>query len=388
MIAYDYLFRVSRDRLRVGDAARVSDSRETALDGSGSDGHGGMSPLEVAVDARVVATDTRGIGRYERAILRRLLASDELRFTLLVPGVLPALARGKLSRALGTNRFALASGVPKNADVVWHPANGTFFPSTKPSIATIHDAVPFRYPNTDTQLRENEQGPFRVSVATAKRFIAVSEFGKREIEEVFRISGDRIEVIYHGVDSAFSPGDPESLPHGLAPGSYFLFVGAAQGEPRKNFALLYEAYTRAWPRRTDRRSSSPARRRRRFHASSEPVRSATICMVAQIRPCARSIAERSRSSSRRITKRSACRSSKRWPVARPWSHRRRVVCPRSVVPQPSMRRPKMRMRGRTPSAKSPPTQRCVRGCAKPDSNARALSNGSAAPARITNSSSR
>jgi len=206
-----------------------------------------MNSVEIAVDARVVATDARGIGRYERAILRRLLPENDLRFTLLVPGVIPALARRSLDRALASNRFALASGVPKNAGVVWHPANGTFFPSARPSVVTIHDAVPFRYPNADVQKRENEQGPFRVSVATAKRFIAVSQFGKREIEDVLGVTGERIEVIYHGVDTTFSPGEATLLPEGLTPGGYFLFVGNAQAEPRKNFPMLYEAYKRAWP---------------------------------------------------------------------------------------------------------------------------------------------
>ncbi|MBV8499266.1 MAG: glycosyltransferase family 1 protein, partial [Candidatus Eremiobacteraeota bacterium] len=40
-------------------------------------------PLRIAVDARVVAEDTRGIGRYARAILRRLLGRTDVELTLL-----------------------------------------------------------------------------------------------------------------------------------------------------------------------------------------------------------------------------------------------------------------------------------------------------------------
>ncbi|HEY1977284.1 MAG TPA: glycosyltransferase family 1 protein [Candidatus Baltobacteraceae bacterium] len=203
--------------------------------------------LRLAVDARVVADDTRGIGRYARAILRRLVARDDVALTLLVQGPFAFRRRRALATALGSKDFRVSSRASRRDDVIWHPANGTFFRSNLPSVATIHDAVPFRYPADDARKRANDQDPFLRSARTATQFVAVSEFGRGEISSVFNLSPERIAVIYHGVESSFAPGVADPLPRGLETGRYLLFVGDPIGEPRKNFFLLYEAYRRAFP---------------------------------------------------------------------------------------------------------------------------------------------
>lgn len=209
-----------------------------------------MQPLRLAVDARVIAEDTRGIGRYARAVLRRLAARDDVALTLLAEGPFPQRKRGAYARALGSEAFTVGANATRDFDVVWHPANGTFFATTLPSIATIHDAVPFRYPQNDPKRREHAQAPFRRSAQTAVRIIAVSQFGKSEVHEWLGVPLDRIDVIEHGVDPSFSPAtEPfaEPLPRGLRARHFLLFLGDPIGEPRKNFPLLYEAYRRAWP---------------------------------------------------------------------------------------------------------------------------------------------
>jgi len=208
-----------------------------------------MSPLRLAVDAGVVAQDTRGIGRYARAILRRFVARDDVELTLLQPEAFPFRHRAALERALGSARFRLHSTLrgSSDCDVVWHPANGTFFRSRLPSVATIHDAVPFRYPDPDPKRRSHAQRPFLESVRTAARFIAVSQFGREELHDVFAIQKERIDVIYHGVEPSFAPGPAQMLPPEIAQRRYLLFVGDPIAEPRKNFALLYQAYREAWP---------------------------------------------------------------------------------------------------------------------------------------------
>ena len=198
------------------------------------------APLRLAVDARDLATDTRGIGRYTRAILRRIVRRDDIELTLLVFGPFPFLQRKKLAGAIGSNRFRVASRAHR-CDVVWHPANGTFFPSSAPSVVTIHDAVPFRFPDPDPQRRAHQQEPFVRSARQAARIVAVSNFGRDEVCEVFGIPKDRVEVIYHGVEPAFHPGDTRE------PNPYLLFVGHPYVEERKNFPLLYDAYRRAFP---------------------------------------------------------------------------------------------------------------------------------------------
>ncbi len=206
-----------------------------------------MPPLRLAVDARVIAEDTRGIGRYTRAILRRLAACDDVALTLLADGPFPGRRRAAYALALGSDRFSVAARVEPNLDAIWHPANGTFFSSGLPNVATIHDAVPFRYPNPDRKRRERAQQPFLRSAAGATRVIAVSFFGRGEVHELLGVPLERIEVIEHGVDASFAPGAVQPLPPALSGLPFLLFVGDPIGEPRKNFPLLYEAYRRAWP---------------------------------------------------------------------------------------------------------------------------------------------
>lgn len=207
-----------------------------------------MAAFSLAVDARDLTHDHRGIGRYARAVLRRLALRDDIELTLLTTGFFPSRRRAGLAAAIGSQRFAVASRIPKGADLVWHPANRTVFSRQGvPNVVTIHDVVPFRYPNPDLKRREHEQLPFLRSAREAQSIIAVSQFGKSEICEVLQIARERIAAIYHGVDGSFTPGEPTPIPQALADREYLLFVGDPQAEPRKNFALLYEAYRTAWP---------------------------------------------------------------------------------------------------------------------------------------------
>lgn len=206
-----------------------------------------MPPLRLAVDARVVADDTRGIGRYARAVLRRLAVREDVALTLLVPGLWPERRRAAYARALEGGTFAIRARPGAGLDLIWHPANGTFVASTLPSVVTIHDAVPFRYPDPDPKRREHAQAPFLRSARSALRVVAVSQYGRSELERYLNVEPERIGVIPHGVDPSFSPGPALPLPLAPPQAGYFLFVGDPIAEPRKNFPMLYEAYRRAWP---------------------------------------------------------------------------------------------------------------------------------------------
>jgi glycosyltransferase involved in cell wall biosynthesis len=184
-----------------------------------------MSALHVAVDARDIAHDWRGIARYVRAVLDRFARRSDVVVTLVERGLFGQRA-------------------PRGADVVWHPWNGTFFDARVPSVVTFHDAVPFRFPAGDAGKRRNEQGPWLRSAATARAFIANSRFTVEEVERYLGVAAARQTVTYLAVErDTFGPaGDAAALPDGRP---YVLFAGAA--EPRKNLATLLEAHARAFP---------------------------------------------------------------------------------------------------------------------------------------------
>ncbi len=200
--------------------------------------------MHVAVDAHNLATDWRGIGRYVRALLARFAARDDVTLTLLVNDWWPARTHATLAAVVGSERFTLARRVPRAADVVWHPWNGTFFASSRPAVVTFHDAVPFRWPNADPRKRANEQAPFVRSAQTARRFLANSHFTAREIAEVLHVEPERIDTALLGIEPVFFA-DTAARETRAKP--YLLYVGAT--EPRKNVDTVIDAWTRAFPAR-------------------------------------------------------------------------------------------------------------------------------------------
>ncbi len=204
-------------------------------------------PIRLALDARDLPYDLRGIGRYTRAIVRRLATRDDVDLTMLVRGPFAFTQRRALTEALQSDRFCVTASVPRDTDLVWNPANGTFFDTRGPSVATVHDAAPFRLPSHDPRRRDHEQRPFLRTVATATRFIAVSHFGKSEIVDAFGIHPDRVDVIHHGVDAEFTMGPVTWRPPEVNGKPFVLYIGSY--EPRKNLPTLVEAWRAAFPQR-------------------------------------------------------------------------------------------------------------------------------------------
>ncbi|MDP9017557.1 MAG: glycosyltransferase family 4 protein [Candidatus Eremiobacteraeota bacterium] len=203
--------------------------------------------MVLAVDARDLASDHRGLGRYARAVVRKLLNRSDVDLVLLVDAVLPILKRKALSAALRSeSTFRVASAVPADAMAVWHPWNMIFFKSALPSILTIADVAPFRFPAADQKRRIHQQMPFRDGLSQATSIITISQASAQDIAIYLGGDRSRISITYPGVDPSFTPGEADALPDCLKGQNYFLFVGDPT-EERKNFATLYKAFQQAWP---------------------------------------------------------------------------------------------------------------------------------------------
>jgi len=209
----------------------------------------GVRRIHAVVDAHNLVQDDRGIGRYARAVLVRALEDPRFRFTLVVRSLFPRAS--PFSRVLGNANVTVRRRVPKDADVVWFPWNGTFLGCEAPSVATVHDATPFAYPSPSARTRETEQGPFLRTAATAKRILVQSNFTAGEVERWLGVDRRRIVVTPLAADAlVFRPGPVGKLPAVVGREPYLLYVGAH--DERKNTATLFEAYARAFPARTPR----------------------------------------------------------------------------------------------------------------------------------------
>jgi len=141
-----------------------------------------LSVVHVAVDAHNLVRDDRGIGRYARAVLSRAVRDPSFSFTLVVRQLFPN--RSAIARALGGADVTVARRVPRDADVVWFPWNGTFLRTDVPSVATVHDAAPFAFPARDARIRATEQNPFLRTAASARCILVQSRFTAEEVESV------------------------------------------------------------------------------------------------------------------------------------------------------------------------------------------------------------
>ncbi len=196
--------------------------------------------LRIAVDAKNLLHDRRGIGVYLRALLSRFIELNDVAITLVVPGIYPWRWHDTFVRQIGQTGFSISRGVPPDANIVWHPWNGTFLSNKRcPSVATIHDVAPFAFPSNDDRERSKQQEPFLRS-ASAQRIVTDSLFSRDEIIRHLGVAPEKIDVVPLAADPRFTPGEPTSLPDELRGRRYVLAVGA--DDERKNLATLVAAY--------------------------------------------------------------------------------------------------------------------------------------------------
>lgn len=115
-----------------------------------------------------------------------------------------------------------------------------------PVVATLHDALPIKYPQwCNPRLRRLKNWLQRKAARKADHVIALSYFAIDELVQCFGVDERRVSVVPCGVDDEWLEAPPAQAvaatlaAHDLAPG-YFLFVGTLQ--PRKNLGRLLDAY--------------------------------------------------------------------------------------------------------------------------------------------------
>lgn len=115
-----------------------------------------------------------------------------------------------------------------------------------PVVATLHDALPVKYPHwCSPRLRRAKNWLQQKAARKADHVIALSHFAVDELVQCFGIDARRVSVVPCGVcEQWFLPCAQQAVAatlaqHGLRPG-YFLTVGTLQ--PRKNIGALLDAW--------------------------------------------------------------------------------------------------------------------------------------------------
>ena len=119
------------------------------------------------------------------------------------------------------------------------------YPFLYPGVATIHDITPMRHKNSfKKRFYLGYDLMYRLSINRLKHIFTVSEFSKKEIAEYYKVSLDKITVVYNASNLRKSDGDKAEVLYkiGLEKGNYILSVGSLH--THKNSQFMYQLATR------------------------------------------------------------------------------------------------------------------------------------------------
>ena len=211
--------------------------------------------MRVAVDTRYCAPPQSGVGRVARELVLALLEADDgpdvvtfgeavaPRSGRLEPVPLSGPKRRLLQGMWKTLGWPSLDRLLPAVDLV-HFTAFTALPTSRPHVVTIPDLAWIHHPDT---LEKRNLAYLRqavpASLASARRIVAHSEFGRRDLVESLGVEAERIAVIPHGVrmPAASLPGPSVGESLGI-PSPFLLAVGTL--EPRKNLRFLIEVVGR------------------------------------------------------------------------------------------------------------------------------------------------
>ncbi len=222
-----------------------------------------VDTIQVGISANMIEPALNGgrvdgIGVYTRALLAGLPEFDcAVQPWAYAPVRHPALVRQfSLSRALpGSFEWATVRDLLTPASVaaqvpadIYHVTDYRVVRMHCPVVATLHDAVPIKYPHwCNSRARGLKNWLQKKAAKKADHVIALSHYAVDELVECFGVDVRRITVIHCGVDQQWCvEPDAQEVAASIAKyqlqAGYFLFVGTLQ--PRKNVERIVQAYLR------------------------------------------------------------------------------------------------------------------------------------------------
>jgi len=215
--------------------------------------------VRVAIDIRRI--NEFGVGTYTRNAIRTLARLDKENeyFLLGIPGRLGEvgpLPPNFITIPTHPNDFSLQSYLELNRTLKQHNCDLLHVPHLFwkpqsvpcPYVVTVHDLLDHLY-----KLKSNswvkQSLHFQLTKRTlhrAARIFAVSNFSKKDTERLFKVPGDKIEVIYNALDDRFQQGHATDADRKLIAERYqvtypFLLY-AGRISPHKNVVRIIEAF--------------------------------------------------------------------------------------------------------------------------------------------------
>lgn len=189
------------------------------------------------VNTRILFGHLTGVQRYLLSILNHL-PDDE------ISKVAPS---GPLNGIKGHAWEQFSLPFKSKGKLLWSPSNSGPV-AVRRQVLTMHDLVPIDHAEfLNPRFAAWYQFLLPRLVSRVDRVIAISEFTRNRLIEVFGIPEDRISVVWNGVDSRFQPQTEEKITEarlklGIPSGRYLVALGSL--EPRKNLKRLLQAWSR------------------------------------------------------------------------------------------------------------------------------------------------
>ena len=218
--------------------------------------------MKIAVNTRLLLTDKlEGIGWFTAETLSRITKqhpehefififdrpfdSSFIFSSNIIPVVVPPAARHPLLFYVWFEHMIPPVLKKAGADIFLSTDGYLSLSSDVPSISVIHD-LNFEHHSQDLPwlVRKYLRYYFPKFADHATRIATVSEFSRKDINTLYNIPEEKIDVVYNGASEQFiplSPSEQLSVKIQFAGGcDYFLSVGALH--PRKNLVNLFRAF--------------------------------------------------------------------------------------------------------------------------------------------------
>jgi glycosyltransferase involved in cell wall biosynthesis len=206
--------------------------------------------MRVGFDMTPAALSPAGTGRYPRELLHALERREDpavipIASSLRRPATVPQRAVQGLRREGWWYPVGLARTAREvRADVVHVPAPYSARVRDRPLVLTVHDVLPFHYPELFTRVVvAHSRLAWRAAVLGATRVVTGSQHTRGELIELFGVPEAHVVVTPYGVSRRFHPRDvdPEWLAARFGIDRRFvLCVGTL--EPRKNLTTALRAF--------------------------------------------------------------------------------------------------------------------------------------------------